>query len=368
MGSVRLVLRLLASDIYGLGIMLYEMLTGVPPFTGEATVDILLKHVTEPPPAILDDELVEPLPAGLRGFVMAMLEKEPGDRPQSAREVRDAIDTLLDGGTLDDVYPDSTEGDGEAGDPERRSREPAADDLNAATIMVTSPAHLSLADADHTEVRAALPVRRKRNLGVGLAVAALVVGGLVFATTGGEDAPGTGDKAAAPSPTASMDAPTTKSEPKPSKAEAATPVVEVPKAPAPASKAAAVVKAAPPAKAAAPARPKKLTIVSKPPGATVLLPNGLQLQGVTPLTIDASSDAMTFTLQKRGYVNLKHTLDAGRAGEVRLTLEVDKAARKAKAKAKARAKAKRPKATPPRPAKKAKPVKRKKKSRPGMLR
>jgi len=354
------------SDIYGLGIMLYEMLTGVPPFTGEATVDILLKHVTELPPAISDEELVEPLPAGLRGFVMAMLEKEPGDRPQSAREVRDAIDTLLDGGTLDDVYPDSTEGDAEAGEPGPRSREPAEDDLNAATIMVTSPAHLGLADADHTEVRAALPVRRKRNLGVGLAVAALVVGGIVFATTGGEDAPGAGDKAAAPSPTASMDAPTTKSEPKPSKAEATTALVTVPKAPAPASKAAPAapaVKAAAPApavKAAAPARPNKLTIVSKPPGATVLLPNGLQLQGVTPLTIDASSDAMTFTLQKRGYVNLKHTLDAGRSGEVRLKLEVDKAARKA------RARARKPKATSPvrRPTK----PKPKKKRRPGMIR
>ena len=78
---------------------------------------------------------------------------------------------------------------------------------------------------------------------------------------------------------------------------------------------------------------------------------------------------MTFTRQKQGFLNLEHTLDAGRAGEVRLPLQVDEAARRAKSKAKARAKAKRPKATAPRPATRPKkPVKRKKRSRPGMLR
>jgi len=99
------------SDLYALGIMLYEMLTGVPPFTGEATVDVLLKHVTELPPPICEDDLAGPLPAGLRGFVLTLLEKDPDERPQSARAVRDAIKTFLEGGTLEHLYPDPMPGD-----------------------------------------------------------------------------------------------------------------------------------------------------------------------------------------------------------------------------------------------------------------
>jgi hypothetical protein len=102
----------------------------------------------------------------------------------------------------------------------------------------------------------------------------------------------------------------------------------------------------------------------------VLLPNGLQLQGVTPLTLDLPSEATTITLKRSGYLDKAHMLTKDTADEVSLTLEVDaKAAARAKASAAAKAtaekKAKRAKANR---AKKAAPKKRKKKSRPGMLR
>ena len=77
------------------------------------------------------------------------------------------------------------------------------------------------------------------------------------------------------------------------------------------------------------------------------MPNGLQ--GVTPLTIDAPASALTIKVKKGGFVDVEHTVDAGRSGEVRLPLAVDKAAKRAKMKAKAARKARAQKAASSKP-------------------
>jgi serine/threonine-protein kinase len=68
-----------ATDIYSVGIVLYEMLAGHPPFNGDSAVEIAMRHVQEPP---------APLPPGtprsLERIVLHALAKEPGDRYQSA--------------------------------------------------------------------------------------------------------------------------------------------------------------------------------------------------------------------------------------------------------------------------------------------
>jgi serine/threonine protein kinase len=73
------------SDLFSLGIILYEMCTGVQPFTGETLVDLLTALATEEPRSPL--EVVPGLPPALSVLVMRLLSKKPAGRPQSAEEL-----------------------------------------------------------------------------------------------------------------------------------------------------------------------------------------------------------------------------------------------------------------------------------------
>ncbi len=66
------------TDIYSLGIVMYEMLTGDVPFRGGTSIDISLKHINEKP--LKPSELVENIPPKLEKIVMHCLEKDPAAR------------------------------------------------------------------------------------------------------------------------------------------------------------------------------------------------------------------------------------------------------------------------------------------------
>ncbi|NJR12752.1 serine/threonine protein kinase, partial [bacterium] len=72
------------SDIYSLGVMAFEMLTGRQPFTGETPMKVLLKHINEPIPSILD--LNDQLPVTLQRVMRRVLAKDPGQRYGTAGE------------------------------------------------------------------------------------------------------------------------------------------------------------------------------------------------------------------------------------------------------------------------------------------
>jgi hypothetical protein len=71
------------SDLYSLGICAYYLLTGAPPFSGGATMDIGRAHLTEAPQT-LSELLGEPIDPELEAAIAACVRKEPGARPSSA--------------------------------------------------------------------------------------------------------------------------------------------------------------------------------------------------------------------------------------------------------------------------------------------
>jgi len=77
------------SDIYALGIVIYEIFTGRVPFRGETPISTILKHLHDPPP--LDPPDADTIPVPVRAVLRRCLAKSPDDRFPSARDVADAL-------------------------------------------------------------------------------------------------------------------------------------------------------------------------------------------------------------------------------------------------------------------------------------
>ena len=82
-------------DLYSVGVMMYELLTGRLPFLGANGMDVLLAHATESPPTFAEIGLPNWVPRAVEDLVLAVLAKLPEQRPQSARELSERLTTAL---------------------------------------------------------------------------------------------------------------------------------------------------------------------------------------------------------------------------------------------------------------------------------
>jgi len=167
-----------ASDVYSLGVILYQMLSGSTPFDAPGFGELLVMHMQHTPPPL--SSRIAGVPRAMEDLVMRMLAKPPSERPPNASAVRRELGAIAASLSMDATRP--------------LERSPTAPTLIAPAIAVaaaasrppgmTSPSKLVGEVAARTE-----PVRGKTPwLAIG-GVAAIGAGALVWIATRGGGAP-----------------------------------------------------------------------------------------------------------------------------------------------------------------------------------
>ena len=151
------------SDLYSAGIVLFELLTGEVPFTGDSPVEIAMKHLSETPP--VPSELRPDVPADLDLVVVRALAKEPADRYQSAAAMDADLETVARGGRV------------------------AAETAEAATMVLSGERAIDATAATQVVRRAQAPQYKPPDrsrpiwpwlLGIGALIALLIGGWLLY--------------------------------------------------------------------------------------------------------------------------------------------------------------------------------------------
>jgi serine/threonine protein kinase len=92
------------TDIYALGTLLFQCISGRPPFVGTESIDLIVKHLREAPPQL--NSLVAEVPLAVNALVMKCLEKSPEARFQHMDELLEAMHLATKGQGMSSVFAD----------------------------------------------------------------------------------------------------------------------------------------------------------------------------------------------------------------------------------------------------------------------
>ncbi len=159
------------SDLYSLGVVLYELVTGRPPFTGDTPLAIAYKHVQDEPAR--PSTLISGLPAALEAIIVKLMSKRPDDRYATAEDLRADLNRFLAGEQT--VAERELVAAGAVGAAGVASDEPATT-VQAATVVgeAVPPANVDEAVTDDE------PKKRTWVFAVALVVLLALLGGALF--------------------------------------------------------------------------------------------------------------------------------------------------------------------------------------------
>lgn len=139
------------SDLYSLGIVLYQALSGAVPFKGRTPIETATQQIGEPPPPLVE-RVPTPAPAALIALVERLLAKDPTERPASAAELRARL-AGIDGDDDATIAVAIEPGRPSADDADERAATPPAieNDDRPPTMMAPRPPEPKLSSRDTTE-------------------------------------------------------------------------------------------------------------------------------------------------------------------------------------------------------------------------
>jgi serine/threonine-protein kinase len=310
------------TDIYSLGVMMYEMLTGKVPFDRGASVGTLMAHVNDPLPPLRSINPKLMASPTMENIVYRCLEKEPNKRFNSMKDLLNALKRIgNEDGILTDTHesmpmarlegPSSIQSSDSLQPPSISGAQqikdsgphtgPHAKPIFASPSMsdTMTSAHAAQIASDTNLAAVATPVKGRSYVWGGVAVAAALAVGLVAVLSTSPKAPGTNGQPTQPAPSAT-----------PAAQVSATPASAAPAAPASAAPVAPVI--------------RQVRVESDPPGATVS-EGDTQLCTSTPCELTWKDEAARvehkLKVEKKGYKTRTPTV-AATDDKVKVTLEV----------------------------------------------